>query len=116
MSRKPPKGVTRNPVALPLAVCSAITLVCGGVAALLDLETVVDWLLIPLAFACLVLLMAYTVMAIRIGWIGSIGHLGQVFHVERRASPVGFWLLATFYLVLTAPAAWYLAKRMLVGA
>lgn len=105
----------RNVMAKPLAIAATATLILTGVAALLDLWPTLGGFVTVLAWLSLVFVVVYTIVAIRDGWIGSIGHLGQIHHVERRKSPFFFWFLVVFYLAFTTPAVVYLFGRMTAG-
>jgi hypothetical protein len=102
-------------MAKPLAIAAMATLLLTGVAALLDLWPTLGGFVMALAWLSLLFVVFYTVVAIRSGWIGLIGHVGQVHHVERRRSPVFFWMLVAFYLGITTPAVFYLFGQMMAG-
>ena len=108
-----PSKAPPNPMVWPLAISTFVTLGVAGVTLLLDVQGPLDWLFVPLALACFLSLLAYTFIAIRLGWIASIGHLGRVHHYERRKSPVAFWLLVMLYLIVAIPAAAYLAGEVI---
>lgn len=97
----------------PLAITTFLTLGVAGVTMLLDVQGSLDGLFLPLTLACFLSLLAYTLFAIRLGWIASIGHLGQVHYYERYKSPVAFWLLVTLYLLVAIPAVVYLVGKAL---
>lgn len=109
MRRRPP----RNPISRPLAWLSATTLVIAGGAAALDGQAVFNWIARPLLLTCALAVIAYTVQALRLGWIATVGAVGQIYHYRRSDEPVLFWLLAVLYLGLAIPSAAYLVSMMI---
>lgn len=67
----------------------------------------------PLLLICAVLLIVYTAVAVYLGWIATIGHLGKVYHYERKKEAVLFWMLVILYLGFAGPTAWYMAVLLL---
>jgi hypothetical protein len=106
----------RNVLAKPLMIAAMATLVLTGITALLDLWPALGWFVIAMTLLSLLLGIAYTIVAIRNGWIATVGHLGQIHHVQRREEPIFFWILAVFYLVVALPAAWYLFGAVITPA
>ena len=112
MSRNRHPRPPRNPVSLPLAGLAAATLLVGALAMAFDEQPVMQWAVRSLLLACALAAIAYTVQALRLGWIAAIGGGGQVYHYRRADEPVLYWLLVVLYLALTVPTAWYLASEM----
>ncbi len=103
-------------MAKPLTMAAMTALVLSGISALADLWPTLGWPVMAMTFLSLLFGIAYTIVAIRIGWIGVVGHLGQIHHVQRRKEPVFFWLLAVFYLVVALPAAWFFFGELIIPA
>ncbi len=95
-------------MALPLAGLAIAGLVIFGITAALELDVVLAWTARPLILACMLLGIAYTGVAIRLGWIATMDHVGRVHHFERVAEPFWFWKLVGMYLVMAVPTAWYM--------
>ena len=104
--------IPSNPVAWPLAVCAIASLSLVGLSAVLKLDVLTTIALYWMPFLCLLLRIAYTLMAIRIGWIATVGHIGQIYHYERQKQPGLFWFLAGLYLVVSIPSAGYWLVRL----
>ncbi|MGE5180974.1 MAG: hypothetical protein ACM31C_02885 [Acidobacteriota bacterium] len=102
----------RNPVSLPLAGLAIATLFVGVLAMAFDGQPVMRWAVRSLLLACALAAIAYTVQALRLGWIATIGGAGQVYHYRRADEPVLYWVLVVLYLALSLPTAWYLAGEM----
>jgi len=94
----------RNPLSLPLAVFSTVSLLTTGAAAILSLDSLMAWIAVPILLGASALLVMYTAFAIRLGWIASVGHAGQVYHCERAQQPICYWLLAVIYLTVSGSA------------
>ncbi len=86
------------------------------VAAVFKIDLPLNLVLLPLVLACMLLLLGYTLFAIRLGWITTVGHVGQLHHFERKKSPVSYWFLAALYLTVSLLAGWYLLMRLVSGA
>ena len=102
----------RNPLALPLAICGFASLGLAGVAALLKFDLPLNLILLPMALACMLLLLGYTLFALRLGWITCVDHVGKLQHFQRQKSPVTYWFLVALYLLVSLPAGWYLLVRL----
>lgn len=102
-----------NPAARPLSVIAIATLLICGTAAAFDLDAVLAWTAKPLVLLCMLAVIAYTAVAIHLGWIAVIGHLGRVEHYERARQPVMFWTLALVYLGVCGSTAGYMATLLL---
>lgn len=102
----------RNAISLPLAWLVVSTLFVGALAMAFDGQPVMQWAVKLLLLACALAAIAYTVQALRLGWIATIGGAGQVYHYRRADEPVLYWLLVVFYLALSVPTAWYLAGEV----
>lgn len=113
MTRRRSSKIPRNPLAWPLVVGGLAFFLLGGVVALLDPDGQLNGVFFTLLLGVLILLLAYTVMAIRIGWIASVGHLGRLHYFERSRDRVLFWFTAVLYLAVSLPSAWYLSDRIL---
>lgn len=107
--RRPP----RNPVSRPLAWLSVITLIVTGGSAFLGWQPVFDWTARPMLLACALAVIAYTAQALRLGWIATIGGVGQIYHYRRADEPVLYWLLVALYLSMAIPTAIYLARELI---
>lgn len=107
--RKPPP----NPLVRPLAIVGFSTLAIVLPAALFGFDGLLGWAAKPLMLACSLLVAAYTIAAIRLGWIATIDHFGRALHYDRSREPVLFWLLAVLYLGLALPTAYYLGILLL---
>lgn len=107
-SRPPP-----NPMARPLAIVAFTTLGIVGVAALADWDGALDRFAKPLLLACAVAVALYTIRAVRLGWIATIGPYGQIWHYRRRGEPILFWLLVALYLGLAVPTGGYMGILLL---
>ncbi len=105
---KPP----RNPVAKPLAIMALTTLAIVGIAALFGLDAFMKRMVEPLLLASALTVIVYTAFALQLGWIATVGHVGQIHHFQRDKEPIVFWLLAVLYLGLAGPTAWYMATRL----
>ena len=68
-----------------------------------------------MALGCSVLVVVYTAFAMHLSWIATIGHVGQIDHVERKKAPSWFWMLAVCYLGLAVPTACYLLSLYVHG-
>lgn len=110
-SRKPP----RNPVARYLAIVGLTALVALGGSALLGWDRVLDFTAKPLLMTSAATVVAYTAVAIRLGWIATVGYVGQVFHYERAREPILFWMLVVLYLGMAIPTACYMAVLLVRG-
>ena len=106
---KPP----RNPAARWLALVGFTTLGLVGVAAVFGLDRVMDLTAAPLLLACALMGIVYTAFALELGWIATIGHVGQIYHYQREKQPVLYWLLVVLYLGLAGPTAWYMVSLLL---
>ena len=105
---KPP----RNPVAKPLTIVALATLAIVGIAAIFGLDAFMNRIVEPLLLACALTVIVYTAFALHLGWIATVGHVGQIHHFQRDKEPIMFWLLALLYLGLSGPTAWYMATRL----
>lgn len=103
----------QNPISRPLAWLGVITLIVAGGSAVLDWQRVFDWAARPLLLACALTVIAYTVQALRLGWIASVGSVGQIYHYRKADEPVLFWLLVVLYLLMAFPTAIYLVGQMI---
>jgi hypothetical protein len=111
-SRKPPG----NPAVRWLALAAFTTLLVAGGSAVFGWESALAWTVRPLLLACMVMVIVYSAFAIHLGWIATVGPVGQVYHVERSREPILFWFLALMYLGLAGPTAWYMAVLLLRSA
>ena len=102
----------RNPISLPLAWLAVSTLFVGALAMAFDGQPAVTWAVKLQLLACALAAIAYTVQALRLGWIATVGGAGQVYHYRRADEPVLYWLLVVLYLALSIPTAWYLAATI----
>lgn len=98
----------RNPASRWLAVVAFTTLGVVGVAAVLGLDGVMDLAAAPLLLACASMVIVYTAWCLYLGWIATIGPVGQVYHYQREKDPVLFWMLVALYLGLAGPTSWYM--------
>ena len=102
----------RNAISLPLVWLAVSTLFVGALAMVFDEQPVMQWAVKSLLLASALAAIAYTVQALRLGWIATIGGAGQVYHYRRADEPVLYWLLVVLYLTLSVPTAGYLAAEM----
>jgi hypothetical protein len=107
-SSKPP----RNPVSRWLAIAAFTTLGVVGVAAVFGLDELMERTALPLGILCSLLVIVYTAWSLNLGWIATIGHVGQVHHFQRAKEPILFWLLVVLYLVLAVPTATYMISSV----
>lgn len=98
----------RNPVSRPLALAAFTTLGVVGLSAVFGLGSVLQYTALPLGMLCSALLIAYTVWGLRLGWIATVGHVGQIYHYQRAQEPILFWFLVVFYLVPSVLATAYM--------
>jgi hypothetical protein len=108
-NRSRPARPPRNAISMPLAWLAVTTLFVGALAMAFDGQPVILWAVQLLLLACALAAIAYTVQALRLGWIATIGGAGQVYHYRRADEPVLYWLLVVLYLALSVPTAGYLA-------
>jgi hypothetical protein len=111
-NRSRPARPPRNPISLPLAGLAVATLFVGALAMAFDGQPVILWAVKLLLLACALAAIAYTVQALRLGWIATIGGGGQVYHYRRAEEPILYWLLVVLYLALAVPTAGYLAATI----
>ena len=94
-------------------MAGVIKLIVAGGLALLDWQRALDWTARPLLLACALAVIAYTAQALHLGWIATIGGVGQIYHYRRTDEPVLYWLLVGLYLVMAVPTAVYLARELI---
>lgn len=109
-------SIPRNRLARPLAVWSTITLMAVGLSMLIDVPWLTTLAIFWLPLGCLLLVIGYTLIALRIGWIATVGHVGQIHHYQRSRQPIAYWLLSVLYLVVCVPALVYWLFRVLPNA
>jgi len=106
------KRIPSNPFSWPLAIAGFLTLLLIWLSTLMDREWFSYLAIRLMPFACMLLLLAYTLTGLLLGWIACVGHIGQVYHYQRSQSPVGFWTLILVYLAVSVPAAFYLQQLL----
>jgi len=107
------RAKTRNPFSRYLAMAAFATLCVVGVSALVGWQQPLSIAVKPLAFVCAILVVAYTVFALRLGSIGLVSQRGQVYRYSRRKEPVLFFLVVLLYLALSLPTALYMGWLMI---
>ena len=115
MISNPSSKIPSNAMARPLMVCAIVNLCLVGLSVIIDFEFLSSLAIYWLPPICFMLLIGYTVMAIRLGWVATVGHLGQIFHFQRAKQPVPFWFLVGIYLTFSIPATSYWLLRVLSG-
>ncbi|MCB0332741.1 MAG: hypothetical protein KDD55_04530 [Bdellovibrionales bacterium] len=103
----------KNPVIKYLAVTSIGTLCFVGLTAFFKWEESLAMFVKPLILACSVLVMAYTLWAVRLGVVSTIGQRGQVYYYSRKKEPILFFLLVITYLVLATANFLYVSSLLL---
>ena len=104
---------TKNPVTKYLATFSLLSLSILGVSALMEWRDLASLLTEPLIFGCSLLLVAYTLWSLRLGWISSHGSFGQTYVCVRKKEPILFYFLVSLYLLLAVPIALLMAYLMI---
>ena len=92
-----------------MAALGIVAFAVTAAALMLDWPRVFDWVARPQLLASMLAVVAYTVQALRLGWIATVGGGEKILHYRRADEPALFWLLVVFYLVLAIPAACLLA-------
>ncbi|MEM7279600.1 MAG: hypothetical protein AAF385_15920 [Pseudomonadota bacterium] len=113
INRRISSKIPSNPLAWPLAICAITNLALVGLSAVLNLHALSTLAVYWMPLLSLLLLIVYSLMAIRIGWIATVGHIGQIYHYERRKQPGFFWFLTGLYLTVSVPAVCYWLFRLL---
>lgn len=87
-------------------------IIAGG-AAVLNWPSGFDGTARPLLLACALTVIAYTVQALRLGWVATIGHVGQIYHYRKSDDAVLYWLVVVLYLAMAVPSAFYLVGELI---
>lgn len=103
----------KNPVTIYLAIVSIGSLCFVGVTSVMGWDNQLSFFAKPILLLCALLVVAYTLFALRLGSISSVGNYGQVHHYKKNKEPFFFFLLVIFYLVLSVPTALYMGYLMI---
>jgi hypothetical protein len=98
-----------------MAAVSIAGLCLVGVTALIGRQDLLALIAAPLVFTCSLLVVLYTLFALRLGSISTIGGTGQVYLYTRKKEPIAFFFLAVFYLIVAVPSAIYTGCLLFCG-